>query len=297
VIIGSERGPVIAVWDRHGALQHAFAIAREGRVNAPAAALSVFELRAIRDWTEVGATPTDITHEAVSGNLMISLAERPSSLEILLGADRPLEPFLPGRKTPLSVDRVEAREDFDARLRASRYAYRLVVSRPEEILNLSLGGVPGIAFARAAGGRAKVRAIDLSTHLEAIDDVSKRLHIARDHQQALVARGWSSVQVDRSGPFRRMVMEEAELLLPVTFDATRLTVQLRGRFRASTVSLSLDGRDLGGKTLDAGWQQLQWDVPPGTWRSPVTSLVIHAPPGTELADVVIAREASVPARQ
>ncbi len=303
-----SHAPVVAVWNPHGEFIGAFALNAQGRVPVPDSPLSVHRLRAVRDWTVVGSSPTDITALAAGGHVMVRVPSVAPSLVVYAGRQRPLAPRLfdvsEATRAGFSVEEFSGGSpDLNLAMRrdgwlamptlgSMRHVYRIELPPSPEGLHLGFGGLPDVAMARwtGDGDAPSLYGLDLMGQLEPNDDRTDRLHVARDHHQFFLGTGWSPINADEVGGFSVTVGAQAEILLPCEAGAcSTVDLQLWPTDSGDAIGLVVNGVSLTSQRMHSGWNWYRWTVPSTALRAGMNSLVLQVAQPTLLCDALVAR--------
>jgi Protein O-mannosyl-transferase TMEM260-like len=300
-IIASSDAPVVTVWNPHGDFERAFALTPDGQVPMDAGDASVYRLRAVGRWTSIGPAPSDVSEIAASGHVMIKGGAAP--LVVYAGRNEPLAPRVLDA-TPwnaaLSVKelaggtaalRESVRKDgwpSEARLDTLRYVYRIEVGVASQPTHVGLGGLPDLVLAAAPdrGSLPSIHRIDLNGQLERIGPTTDRLHMARDHHDFFLGRGWRPVAVDETGAFR-VVDTEAELMIPCGTGACATADFQLSSESAGLVGLSVNAIELDPQPLHPNWHRYRWSIPDSTLRPGMNSFVLKPSRVTLVGDVLL----------
>jgi hypothetical protein len=300
-------GSVVALWTPRGEFAGAFALRGAGQVPMPDSPLGVHRLRAIRRWTRIGESPTDMKNSAASGHLIVRQGSPTTPTIVYAARARALAPRLfetSGIAGELRVQAFEGAGDDlseslsrdgwppQPNLRTMNHVYRIELPRSLERLHLSFGGIPDVALSQwaGAGEPPAFLGIDLTGQLERVDEGHDRLHVARDHHQFFLGAGWSAISADETGGYCITTGMDAEVLLPCEVGAcSSVDLQLWTTADRETVRLAVNDTLLPLQPLHAGWNMYRWTVPAAALHPGMNSFVVEPSTAVRLGDILIAK--------
>lgn len=121
---------------------------------------------------------------------------------------------------------------------------------------------------------------DLTGLLRYLDRRSEVLRMARDEQSLLIGDGWSAVEADAAGPYRRTAAPNAHLMLPLARIPIAVHIVASPSRGGTVLGVSLNGYDLGERPLAGGWHGYDWVVPDHVAHARNNQTVIVTGPGT-----------------
>lgn len=313
-LVRSSRGAVLAIWNAAGRLLRTSVLEAGNAflVPLPAGRLAVHRL--LGEWPSVPVAAgrvTDLTSITSTGSILLRVP-RGDCVAVDVGGSQPFGPGLidaSGRArvsiVPLVVDgqRTPAAERLETELATLRHVVRIELDASEGAAvsaSFGLGAIPVRAVGRVrtpAHGPVLASRVEIAHLLRQPDRATRTLTMTRDEQSQLVGQGWSAVEVDRSGAYRRMVGPIARLVFPLPAGPARvIRAQLRHAAgeREARLALRLNGDELAQHVLADGWQAYEWPVPEDAPAGPAEiDLVIERPTPAEPEDGVALGDVSV----
>jgi hypothetical protein len=282
-------GVVVALWEQDGAFADAFELeALDGfRVPVRSGALSVYRLEGLWRHVTLRDEWAAIDSVTATGSVMLRVAAG-RTITLDLASASPLAPRVfdqSSQEIAVEITRQPGTGADEIHRIEARATGREAVS-----VLVALGGVPTRAAGRVseerASGESRVYEIDTMGLLRARDRSSAAFVMSRDEQSQLVGPGWSAVDWDAISPFRWMTSRDADVLLPITRGGVAaLRVQVfAGSGRMASLTLLLNGRNLGERTLERGWAGYEWEVPSGAAVAGTNRLTLRIDALTREAD-------------
>ncbi len=302
-VLRTSDGVGVAIWNANGRLDQTAVLVPADDFRAPlhSASLPFFAVRGEAAEQSIGAAGwTDVHASVATGSTTVRIP-RNATVVLYVADDRPLAPrafewsqrarvdVLPVEGNGRETLRAIAAEAGAAAIGIDRdaYVYRIEMETfaSGTAVTLAFGGVPLHAIARLISSRGEDRAtafaVDTRGLLHAPDSHTEVLLMGRDEQAQLTGHGWSAVEADEAGPYRRMIADESRVVLPTSRSRVR-RLRLQARHHPgddeAAIFVRLDGRELPSQPLREGWQTYEWELPDGT---------IHA--GANEAAIVVLR--------
>ena len=297
-VVRTRENAAAAIWMPDGRLLQAMVLGPAHGFRTPVrhGPLSVYRLERLWDRHDLRPEARVVADAFRSGSAIVRVPAN-ASVVVYAGSDRPLTPRVVDRtsnRVSIGIAAFEgaAATALEESLEADAMGevlearpantYRIEVNAPEDeagAVLLAAGGVPRHAVARVVRGRAPEAAlveVDLSGLLRTPDERSEVLLMARDEQSQLIGAGWSRVDWDVIGPYRWLTAPEADVLLPVSREASALRVQafFDERRGAASLALRINGAALPAHALRRGWHVYDWALPAGAIRRGINEMTM-----------------------